>query len=513
MESHRTYCNRISNEILKPLGYPIDDGKIVKRDNENTYKLFGNKKSQADDIYYINNEPSLVIEFKPNPKDFDEAYNTALFHAKNFKYEFKIPFLIASAGNKVVMYKLIRSKDNLGESCIELPNLLSWEELKKELEKILKPSTLAEVVESAKSLRYLTNIFKEIKTNLSKYNDEVSVQIINKLAKANIYRNYNEVEKIFSNNKVSKKYKNIINEILNRYNLSKVNGNDIAYAYREFITDYYKGYSDQKYLQRTGRYITPTEIIKFMVKISDIKPSYKIIDPSCGSGGFLAGVLGVIPEDKKVNFTENNLYGCDIDPFCISNSKTFIELILKDKKYNKINIYLHNGLYCEDNENGNLKQENICNFIKEETFDLVISNPPGNNIYSGGFDSGFVSKKLDVKGKFFDTKAFIKRALRLTKDKGKICLVIPDSFFSNIKLNNFRENIFSNNKPKAIISLPRYIFPHVNAKMAVILLEKGVKYSEDLPIFMASIELDEEHPSLEAELDNVYKEFIEFKNL
>lgn len=518
--SHTTYRIAFLNrEILKPLGYPYDDINYVKRESDIIYKGYGNRTYEPDDIYFVDGIPSLVIELKPKITDFDEALQTAEAHAKNFREDgVVIPYIMAAAGERVVMYKAKPSQTGLGVLFEELPDIINWDELVENVRGIYEPPDTDTARESAVGLETFKNIFLDIMSELKssgrpKFSNEEAVHILNEIILTHFYKKPNYLKKILDRNKVPKKYVNPIVNILNRYDLSGIEGNEIAYAYRRFVTDFYKGYSDLKHLQRTGRYLTPHEVIQFMVNISEVSEENKIIDPACGSGGFLAGVISEISEDERAQYLNNNLYGCDIDPFCVSTAKTFIELLLPGEQTTKMNIYEHNGLYCEEFENREYgKQRNLCNVINNNSFDLVISNPPGNSDYSVGFDSEFVSNKLDLQGSFGDAGAFVKRTVQLAKDGGRICLIIPESFLANFRSQDYRDNAFGVCYPKAIISLPRFIFPNVGSKMAIILLEKGVDYDPECPVFMASIEIDEENPSLEGELDKVYEDYIEFVN-
>jgi type I restriction enzyme M protein len=503
----------LDEKVLKILGYPYTNPNIVKRNK--TYKSY-NTTYRVDYIFYINDIPSLIIEAKKNDKELDFGFEEGSTHTVLFNKNRRIPYLIVSAGKNIKMYKTLISKDGHEVVYEDLGYILTWKELIEKINNTFNPKTIDNIRESSVAADVIAdtlfNIFKIIKSiKRPNYSYDDAILILNKLILSNFYNknNYNDIYNEFI---IPKKYIKEIDEIIKQYDLSKAHSNELAYIYREFVTDYFRGYSQSDiFSYDIGRYITPRELIDFMVKISDINPSYKVIDPACGSGGFLAGVLSGIPNYEKINFIQNNLYGCDIDPFCVSTAKTFIGFNVSSEKLISTNIFKHNGLYCNNYENTDYgKQDNICNFIKEGTFDLVISNPPGNSGYSVGFDKEFVSKKLNLEGSFVDSEAFINRAIQLTNKNGKICLIIPGSFLANLQKQDFRDSIFINCYPKAIISLPRDIFPNVSSKMAIILLEKGIKYSKNYPIFMASIELDEEHPSLEAELDNVYKEYIEF---
>ena len=67
-----------------------------------------------------------------------------------------------------------------------------------------------------------------------------------------------------------------------------------------------------------GQSFTPRNVVKMMVEILDPKPSEKIIDPACGSGGFLIGALEYVwkqlrSQAKRKGWTEKQLFKREVE--------------------------------------------------------------------------------------------------------------------------------------------------------------------------------------------------------
>ncbi|MFQ6091594.1 MAG: class I SAM-dependent DNA methyltransferase, partial [bacterium] len=242
----------------------------------------------------------------------------------------------------------------------------------------------------------------------------------------------------------------------------------------------------------------------------------RVIDPACGSGGFCGGILGYL-EDRidKSQFLETNLFACHVDQFAVSTAKTFIDLLLPGRQ-EVFNIFHHNGL-CSDRVHS-WEKDDLGDVIAEESFDLIISNPPGGADYNLGYDdelrSNFPLEK-HKKGNLQNAPLFIQRAIQLARDGGKICLIVPDGTLANVQLQYLHKHIFDTCRVKAVVSLPRGIFPNVPSKMSILYMIKDKKPEVKEPIFMAEVktgtesETGEEY-NLESELEEILREFRMF---
>ena len=182
---------------------------------------------------------------------------------------------------------------------------------------------------------------------------------------------------------------------------------------------------------KTGSYYTPKHIVDEAVK-QNIKSSYTILDPCCGTGQFL-----LLASEKIDN--PSHLWGFDIDKTAVRLAK--INLLLRFPKHRfKPNIFCRNSL-LEDGEG-------IPNF------DLVITNPPWGSHFSK-------DEELLLKKKYQNIKSneafayFLEAGVGFLKEGGTLSFILPESIL-NIKIHqDIREKILKQTTIKKIKHLNR----------------------------------------------------------
>jgi hypothetical protein len=245
----------------------------------------------------------------------------------------------------------------------------------------------------------------------------------------------------------------------------------------------------------------------------------KIIDPSCGTGGFLIEVINSLKDvsgmkTKNAEFTQTtelelqklcseNIYGMDINPLLLRSAE--------------MNIVLHaNSTANMFNVNSLLPLEQWDDLTKKRVklsnFDMLFTNPPFGAFVPiddpeilSQYDLGHLWKEEQdtfVKTKKLRSFAppeqlFIERCIQLLKPGGRMAIVLPDSILSNPGLKFIRNWILQQTRIIACIDLPSETFqPFTGAKTNVVFLEKKpnetIQYEEkiqkmkDYDIFMAS---------------------------
>jgi len=229
-----------------------------------------------------------------------------------------------------------------------------------------------------------------------------------------------------------------------------------------------KGLAFQKFLSHRekdgrGQFFTPEPVIDFCVEMIQPRLHETMIDPACGSGGFLMSALKYL----KNNFAETdagkiiseNLYGYDINKNIAKIAK--MKLLLESN--GKTNIFCANSL----DDSHNLLSAN------PDGFDIVMTNPPfgtGGKITNRQalmkFDLGY--KWTNIGGKYNKTKKisngqpaeilFIERCLQLLKEGGRMGIVLPNGHFENPSLEYIRCYIKQKAKISAIVNLPPETF-------------------------------------------------------
>jgi type I restriction enzyme M protein len=289
---------------------------------------------------------------------------------------------------------------------------------------------------------------------------------------------------------------------LQLYALTECERDAVGEAFETFIGPSLKG--------PQGQFFTPRNVVKMVVDMVDPKPEEKLIDPACGSGGFLVEALRHVwrqveqqgadlgwPEDEirseKQKVAIDKFRGVDKDAFLSKVAKAYMA-ILGDGR---------GGVFCENSLD---LPKNWSRKAKESaqlgSFDVVITNPPfgkklaieGEDIlktfelgHSWKADKAGVFQKEGLLDKQPPQILFIERCLDLLRDGGRMGIVLLESTFGMPKYRYVVDYITKRAKILAIVTLPEDLFqPFTHAKTCVVVLEKTVS-SEPHDIFMCDV--------------------------
>ena len=324
---------------------------------------------------------------------------------------------------------------------------------------------------------------------------------------------------------------------LEAINLNKTDLDVKGVAFEQFMDGFFKG--------DFGQYFTPRPIIEFCVKmmmrVDEYSPAkelneWDVLDPSCGSGGFLLHALDFMRKradlfyDKKTeasdhkdywhNFAEKHLYGIEINDEIARVAK--MNMIVHDDGHT--NVISHDALDSIDK-----MHDHNPGFAKDK-FDLILTNPPfGSTItkaekpYLSGYELG---KVKDAKGKSKDRPRqssevlFIERIWEFLKSgTGKAAIVLPDGILTNSSSQYVRDFMLEKFQLLAVVSLPQCAFAHFGAgvKASVIFVRKrnrNEQPNENEAVFMAAPELigyDATGRKTLSQLDEVVLKYGEFQ--
>lgn len=259
-----------------------------------------------------------------------------------------------------------------------------------------------------------------------------------------------------------------------------------------------------------GEFFTPRNVCKMAVESlfsaysSNQWHNLRVIDPACGTGGFLIEVINFLKrhfikeergkwtdetqaikqaEERLKRYCEQLLYGIDINPLLVRASQMNEVMHSNGSE----NLFPENSLIHP----GEWKEKTRKN-LKLETFDLVFTNPPfGSKIPIDDpytleqYDLAYIWQRKD-KEAFQRTdklrksvppeQLFIERCIQFLKPRGKLAIVLPDSILNNPGLAYIRYWILRKTRVIASIDLPRETFqPYVGTKTSVLFLEKKSK--------------------------------------
>jgi len=269
--------------------------------------------------------------------------------------------------------------------------------------------------------------------------------------------------------------------------VSKMENNSLLNADRDIIADAFEELIGTGFRGGEGQFFTPRNIVQMMIDILQPKANEKIIDPACGSGGFIAHILKHFIRNKEY---QHHIYGIDKDLFLSRLAKIYLTLLGE----NEYHIFCENSLEVPKTWNDETQK-----YIELETFDCILTNPPfgakipvvGNDLlrqYELGFywNNGGETWNLtkNIRDKQPPQTLFIERIIQLLKDGGRAGIVLPEGIFGNPSDRYIWEFIRKYTSIIGIVSLSQETFqPSTHTKTSIVFLEKKTEKREK--IFMA----------------------------
>ena len=263
-------------------------------------------------------------------------------------------------------------------------------------------------------------------------------------------------------------------------------------AFETFLGSFFRG--------DFGQYFTPRPIVKFIVDVLPITHETRVLDTSCGSGGFLLHALDKVRRQADVfhaadsiahykhwhDFAAKELYGIEINEQIARTAK--MNMIIHDDGHT--NVVAADGLLPPAEiaaRTGN------TGFV-EGGFDIILTNPPFGSSIRQTEQAYFKNYRLSRRvANWLDPKSKIDadsdKALRPAQDTeilfleqchtylragGYVAIVIPDGILTNSSLDYVRDRLEELYRIVAVVSLPQTAFQVTDAgvKSSVLFLKK-----------------------------------------
>jgi len=334
--------------------------------------------------------------------------------------------------------------------------------------------------------------------------------------KANIEELWEEVKDYLKEDGIFEKHEKIVLDPksimyvvgeLERYSLTKTD--------KDVVGDAFEVFAERQFVGEKGEFFTPREVVKMAVEMINPQPRERILDPACGSGGFLIYALEHVWKEMEKNlkyknnpelnnlkgeFARKYFYGIDKEIDLVKICKAYMSIIGDGRS----NIVKADSLKSPEEWEPITRAVLTEDGKKMKKFDVILTNPPfGSKIkvkhehILKRFDLGhkweFKDGKWIKTNKVKETEPqilFIELCLNLLKDGGRMAIVLPDGIFGNPTDGYIREWIKDKAEIMAVVDCPHTTFmPHTHTKTSVLFLRKWSKNkSKNYPIFMSVIE-------------------------
>jgi type I restriction enzyme M protein len=210
----------------------------------------------------------------------------------------------------------------------------------------------------------------------------------------------------------------------------------------------------------SGEYYTPRAVTQFMVDIIDPQLSESVLDPACGTGGFLTCAIDhkkkLVKNDKDERALQQTIRGVEKKPLPHLLCTT--------------NLMLH-GFDVPGVSRGNYLSKPYSDWGSNDKVNIILTNPPFGGVEEDGTETNFPQK--------FRTKEtadlFLALIIRLLKDGGRCAVVLPDgTLFGEGVKTRIKEELMARCNLHTIVRLPLGVFnPYTNINTNVLFFEKG----------------------------------------
>ena len=312
---------------------------------------------------------------------------------------------------------------------------------------------------------------------------------------------------------------------LAKYDFTRTDIDAKGAAYQEIVGDNLRG--------DRGQYFTPRGAIKLLVDMLDPKPHERVLDPACGTGGFLVSTVnhllkqmqkeqGVDPADESTaeflslkdeiqRYVETNLFGADFDPQLVRTSKMNLMMSANaDGRIYHMDSLAFPGSHLEGN---NAAKDTI----PLGSIDVLMTNPPfGSDIpisdpavlQAYDLSAKWGKRQEDgsfIRGDGYQTAVapevlFIQRSVDWLRPGGRMGIVLPDGILGNPGDEYIRHWILKHCWVLASVDLPVEVFiveANVNILTSLLFLKKKTEEEmraealgqvTEYPVFMAVAE-------------------------
>lgn len=488
----------------------VPEGEVYKQNeclaHKDISEAFGTKRPEA--VVRLNELDYWVIESKRTKKEIDNALEEAKeYYAKRINEKKKIKCIIATgiAGNDTDGYTIINQYLHNGKWQPILFNgkpkdtLLSKEQVKYLLtnktpnwqefpdfpeEKYLSSAeTINEILHNAgvnknKRARFIAGLVLSLslnqEINLRLENTTTLVKNINNL----IEQKLSEVNKenffdfikleVPPSKENHKKYRGAIIDTLKELQTLDIknamaSGNDVLGKFYEKFLKYGNG------AKEIGIVLTPRHITEFAVEVLDVKYNDYVLDPTCGTGGFLVSSFDYVKKnsnEKQIDkFKNYNLFGIEQDDEVVALA--LVNMIFRGDGRNNMsegNCFQKNILKTNKGQYETGKYEKReGNENKNPLITRVLMNPP------------FALKQGDEK-----ESHFIDYALSQMQDGGVLFAIVPISVMVESSAKNWRKELLKHNSLLSVVTFPEDLFnPSASVGTIGIFIKKGIPHDFD----------------------------------
>lgn len=209
---------------------------------------------------------------------------------------------------------------------------------------------------------------------------------------------------------------------------------------------------------KAGEFYTPRPVTHFIVDMVSPKLGEIVLDPACGTGGFLTSVIDnfTINTIEEYQTLQRTIRGIEKKPFpfllCVTN-------------------LIAHGIDVPDIRHDNTLRTPTTDYSAKDKVDVIVTNPP-----FGGAEEKAISQSVPLELRDTETAdLFLVHMMALLKDGGRCGMVLPDGFLfgTGVKVA-IKKRLLEDCNLHTVVRLPKDVFaPYTNINTNLLFFQKG----------------------------------------
>ena len=248
-------------------------------------------------------------------------------------------------------------------------------------------------------------------------------------------------------------------QAINKLNEIDFNSSKEHHIFNAIYEDILQGLATKK---DTGEFYTPRAVTQFIIDMVNPKLGEKIIDPACGTAGFLVCAI------EHLNKQVKNV----ADRKTLQETITGTELKPLPFMLSVVNLITHD-IEVPQIINADALSRELTSLRASDKVDIIVANPPFGGVVGDGMETNF---PLNYRTKE-SADLFLIMFIQLLKDGGRAGIVLPDGSLTGEGVRQrVRQKLLEDCNVHTIVRLPQSVFaPYATVNTNLIFFEKGKK--------------------------------------
>lgn len=266
------------------------------------------------------------------------------------------------------------------------------------------------------------------------------------------------VRDIFAGTNNYMKNGTIIRQVVNKLNEIDFNASEDRHTFGDIYESLLR---DLQSAGNYGEFYTPRAVTEIMTEIINPRLGEKVLDPACGTGGFLTSAIENIRKQdvhsvEDLKTLEETIRGQELKPLpfmlCVTN------LILHD-------IEIPNII------NGDSLNREYTSIVEKDRVDVILANPPFGASVSDGVETNYPAQFRTTES----ADLFLLLMIRYLRDGGRAAIVLPDGSLTGDGVKQrIRQEFLEQCNVHTIVRLPNSVFqPYASVATNLLFFTKG----------------------------------------